>query len=102
MRIGTRWHESGTEETGSRMVGSDGNPDATHVPVMAARIVSLLAPALSAPGSIYVDGTLGLGGHAALILSACPSAQLVGIDRDPAALEVARQRLCLLYTSRCV
>lgn len=75
------------------MVGSDGNPDATHVPVMAARIVSLLAPALSAPGSIYVDGTLGLGGHAALILSACPSAQLVGIDRDPAALAVARQRL---------
>jgi len=66
---------------------------ATHVPVLAERIVEVLAPALAAPGSTYVDGTLGLGGHAALILDACPQARLVGIDRDPAALAVAGERL---------
>lgn len=65
----------------------------THVPVMAGRVLELLAPALSAPGSIYVDGTLGLAGHARMVLENCPNAHLVGIDRDPYALDIARQRL---------
>ncbi|HMS36817.1 MAG TPA: 16S rRNA (cytosine(1402)-N(4))-methyltransferase RsmH [Arachnia sp.] len=64
-----------------------------HDPVMRDRIVDLLSPALSAPGSVYVDGTLGLAGHARAILEACPEARLVGIDRDPDAHEVARERL---------
>ncbi len=63
-----------------------------HVPVMAARIVELLAPAL-ADGGTYVDCTLGLGGHARLVLAACPQARLVGIDRDADALAIARERL---------
>ena len=70
----------------------DGAQD-THVPVLAARIVELLAPALDQPGATYVDGTLGLGGHAGLLLDACPQASLIGIDRDPAALDVAGERL---------
>ncbi|MCA0296887.1 MAG: 16S rRNA (cytosine(1402)-N(4))-methyltransferase RsmH [Actinobacteria bacterium] len=74
------------------MVEADGGV-ATHVPVLAGRIVELLSPALNAPGATYVDGTLGLGGHAALVLDACPQARLVGIDRDPAALAVAGERL---------
>ncbi|MDQ7992055.1 MAG: 16S rRNA (cytosine(1402)-N(4))-methyltransferase RsmH [Propionicimonas sp.] len=65
----------------------------THVPVMRARIVELLAPALQHPGAVYVDCTLGLGGHAAAVLSTCPHSRLVGIDRDPAALAVARRNL---------
>ncbi len=64
-----------------------------HVPVMRARIVELLAPALQAPGAVYLDCTLGLAGHAAAVLDACPAARLVGIDRDPAALAVAGQNL---------
>ena len=72
---------------------SAGGP--VHLPVLRDRIVDLLAPALSEPGSIYLDCTLGLGGHAAAVLDACPQARLIGIDRDPAALELA----CLLYTS---
>ncbi len=65
----------------------------THHPVMLDRVVELLRPALAAPGAVYVDCTLGLAGHAAAILAAAPNARLVGIDRDPDALAVARQRL---------
>ncbi|MHA6512240.1 16S rRNA (cytosine(1402)-N(4))-methyltransferase RsmH [Tessaracoccus sp. Z1128] len=64
-----------------------------HDPVMRDRIVELLRPALQHPGAVYVDGTLGLAGHAIAVLEACPEARLVGIDRDPDAHAVARERL---------
>jgi 16S rRNA (cytosine1402-N4)-methyltransferase len=64
-----------------------------HIPVMATRVVELLAPALGHPGAVVVDGTLGMGGHAAALLDACPDVHLVGIDRDPEALLVAGERL---------
>lgn len=64
-----------------------------HDPVLIDRIVELLRPALNRPGAVYVDGTLGLGGHAAAILRACPQARLIGIDRDLDAHAVARERL---------
>ncbi|WP_087484375.1 16S rRNA (cytosine(1402)-N(4))-methyltransferase RsmH [Brachybacterium massiliense] len=64
-----------------------------HVPVLLDTSVELLAPALQEPGSIHVDATLGMGGHAAAVLQAAPHAHLVGIDRDPQALELARERL---------
>ncbi len=65
----------------------------THVPVLLERCLELLAPALTRPGAVHVDATLGLGGHAEAILAAHPELTLVGLDRDPQALEVARQRL---------
>ena len=64
-----------------------------HTPVLLDRVLALLAPALEAPGSILVDATLGLGGHSEAILSSCPGAHLVGLDRDPAALREAASRL---------
>ena len=64
-----------------------------HIPVLRDRIVELLAPALEAPGAVYVDGTLGMGGHAEAILERCPEARLVGIDRDHEALALATERL---------
>lgn len=64
-----------------------------HDPVLLDRIVELLTPALAAEGAVYVDCTLGLGGHAKAILEAAPGARLVGIDRDADALAIARQRL---------
>lgn len=64
-----------------------------HHPVMLRRTLDLLAPALAAPGATVVDCTLGMGGHSEALLSTFPSARLVGLDRDPAALELAGERL---------
>ena len=64
-----------------------------HVPVMLDRCVELLAPSLTRPGAIFVDGTLGMGGHTEAVLRACPQAVAVGIDRDPEALALATERL---------
>ncbi len=44
-------------------------------------------------GGIFVDGTLGGGGHAEEILKKLPSGRLIGIDRDGAAIEAASKRL---------
>ena len=64
-----------------------------HVPVLLDRTVDLLAPALDRPGSVVVDCTLGMGGHAEALLAAAPSARLVGLDRDPEALRRSGARL---------
>ena len=71
----------------SRVRAARAGIDPLHVPVMLDRIVELLAPALSRPGAVLVDGTLGLGGHAEALLKACPELRLVGVDRDTTALE---------------
>ncbi len=64
-----------------------------HVPVMAERVIALLAPALQAPGAVLVDATLGLGGHAEQALQTFPQLHLVGLDRDQRALALSQQRL---------
>src|SRR5258706_5538103 len=72
-------------------------PRDLHVPVLGPEIVELFRAQLGARTSgTLLDGTLGLGGHAQLLLSALPALQLVGIDQDPRALEAARERLALL------
>jgi 16S rRNA (cytosine1402-N4)-methyltransferase len=64
-----------------------------HDPVLLDRVVALLMPALDHEGAALVDATLGLGGHTEAVLSDCPLARVIGIDRDPAALELAGERL---------
>jgi 16S rRNA (cytosine1402-N4)-methyltransferase len=66
---------------------------AHHVPVLVDRVVALFGPALIRPGSVLVDATLGLGGHAEALLRSCPEAHVVGLDRDSEALSLARARL---------
>ncbi|HEY3505876.1 MAG TPA: 16S rRNA (cytosine(1402)-N(4))-methyltransferase RsmH [Actinocatenispora sp.] len=68
-------------------------PAGTHVPVFAARSLELLAPAITEPGAVLVDATLGLGGHAELFLDTFPDLRLVGLDRDTEALRRSRERL---------
>ncbi|MFA5515069.1 MAG: 16S rRNA (cytosine(1402)-N(4))-methyltransferase RsmH [Desulfuromonadales bacterium] len=58
-----------------------------HQSVMPGEVLSLLAPR---PGEIFLDGTVGGGGHARLILEATsPNGVLIGLDRDPQALAQA-------------
>jgi 16S rRNA (cytosine1402-N4)-methyltransferase len=64
-----------------------------HVPVLLARVLELLGPALSVPDAVVVDATLGMAGHAEALLIAHPNARLVGIDRDADALALAADRL---------
>jgi 16S rRNA (cytosine1402-N4)-methyltransferase len=73
----------------------DGNgpAGAVHVPVALPRVVELLRPALADRPAVLVDATLGLGGHAAALLAEHPQLTLVGLDRDPEALALARRRL---------
>ncbi len=62
--------------------------DFRHEPVLAREVVELLRPG---PGLLFLDGTLGGGGHTALFLEA--GAQVIGMDKDPRALAAATARL---------
>ncbi len=70
-------------------------PDAAarHVPVLLQRCLDLLGPALQGPDAVLVDSTLGMGGHTEGVLAAFPHVRVVGLDRDPQALELAGRRL---------
>jgi 16S rRNA (cytosine1402-N4)-methyltransferase len=70
-----------------------GSAEDRHVPVLRDRILELLSPALQRPGAVFLDGTLGMGGHTEAVLAACPAARAVGIDRDTEALALAGERL---------
>lgn len=62
-----------------------------HTPVLYQQVLTAL---VVESGGQYIDGTIGAGGHAAGILERSgPDGQLLGLDRDPDALEVAAQRL---------
>ena len=63
-------------------------PNVYHIPVLADCVVDLLKPA---PGKIFVDGTLGGGGHAELMLRR--GAQVIGFDQDSDAIEQVQGRL---------
>jgi 16S rRNA (cytosine1402-N4)-methyltransferase len=64
-----------------------------HTPVFLERTIELLAPAISHPGAVVVDATLGMGGHAEALLTRFPELTLVGLDRDTEALRLAGERL---------
>ena len=63
----------------------------THIPIMAPQIADLL---LTNPQGVYVDGTLGLGGHTKFFLSRLgPQARILGFDKDEEALQMAVERV---------
>lgn len=67
--------------------------DQIHTPVLLERSIELLAPAISRPGAVVVDTTLGMGGHSHEMLTRYPELTLVGLDRDTEALAIAEGRL---------
>jgi 16S rRNA (cytosine1402-N4)-methyltransferase len=76
--------------------GQGPNSHDGHRPVLLRETIELLA---AERGGLFVDCTVGLGGHSEAILQASSDAQVLGIDRDEEALELARERLAQ-YGSR--
>jgi len=63
----------------------------THKPVMLDEVLAWLKPR---PGGIYLDGTIGAGGHSRAILEAGgPDSRIIGLDRDAVAVALAREKL---------
>ena len=60
---------------------------------MLQRCLELLRPGVTGNNPVVVDATLGLGGHTEALLSAHPNLTVIGLDRDPVALEMASERL---------
>ncbi|MCE2511574.1 MAG: 16S rRNA (cytosine(1402)-N(4))-methyltransferase RsmH [Acidimicrobiia bacterium] len=65
-------------------------PSAYHLPVMCREVVEVLA---EVPDGVVLDATVGGGGHAEALLERAPHLRLVGLDRDPDALQAATERL---------
>jgi 16S rRNA (cytosine1402-N4)-methyltransferase len=73
-------------------------PEALHAPVLLDEILRWLTPV--PPGAWIVDGTVGLGGHAAALMSHATESRLLGLDRDAETLAHARRRLAP-FGGRC-
>ena len=72
------------------MAASLGGIGAPHRPVLLEETMRFLEPTR---GGLFIDCTLGLGGHSEAILNSSVDARVLGIDRDPSALDFARTRL---------
>ncbi|GAA4817822.1 16S rRNA (cytosine(1402)-N(4))-methyltransferase RsmH [Tomitella cavernea] len=66
-----------------------------HVPVLLHRAADLLGPAIEAAGerAVFVDCTLGMGGHSEYFLKHFPGLRVIGLDRDTQAIDTASRRL---------
>src|SRR5690242_12002627 len=70
---------------------AEGRGSRPHVPVLYQEVLAGLQPV---PGAKYIDATVGAGGHAmGLLAASAPDGQLLGLDRDPAALAAAQKTL---------
>jgi 16S rRNA (cytosine1402-N4)-methyltransferase len=61
-----------------------------HVSVMPSEMTQALEPR---KGAVFVDATLGMGGHTLALLEECPDIRVIGFDRDEQALSTAKERL---------
>lgn len=64
-----------------------------HIPVLMEQVASVFAPLRSCSNAVFIDCTLGLGGHSKMILELCPDLTLIGIDQDASAMALARENL---------
>jgi 16S rRNA (cytosine1402-N4)-methyltransferase len=92
------WAAMASPQTREGVAVAGSPDDFGHVPVLLQRCVELLTPALTrrhpdGSEAVLVDATLGAGGHAERFLTELPGLRLIGLDRDPSALDIARARL---------
>ncbi len=66
------------------------SPHNLHQPVMLSETLEALQ---ASAGGLFIDTTLGMGGHSEGILQAAPSNRVIGLDRDAEAIAIAQQRL---------
>jgi len=72
--------------------------DVSHIPVLCDKVVNFLEPH---PEGVYIDGTVGLGGHSvALLKASAPNGKIIGSDLDTDALTVTKDRL-QVFGERC-
>src|SRR5689334_2673361 len=64
--------------------------NAMHIPVMVEEVVEWLGVR---PEGVYLDATTGAGGHSRAILDRLTSGRLIAVDKDPMALEIAKENL---------
>jgi len=83
-------HPDGVPAEGLRMSRRGESRPFSHLPVMRQEVIRLLDPV---PDGVVLDATVGGGGHAAALLEARSSLQVVGLDQDPVALAAARETL---------
>ncbi len=74
------------------MATNAGEKGELHEPVLLKEVIEWLR---AGGGGTFVDCTVGLGGHARAILAASPETSVIGLDRDPQALALARERLSI-------
>jgi 16S rRNA (cytosine1402-N4)-methyltransferase len=81
---------AGMDDDSSATPGGPASDATGHRPVLLHPLIQSLQPR---PGQTYIDGTLGAGGYVAAVLERVrPGGRVLGIDRDPAAVEAARRR----------
>ena len=84
---------------GSGQNAAQAAPETLHASVMVDEVLRWLTPV--PPGTWIVDGTVGLGGHAAALMSRATESRLLGLDRDAETLAHAARRLAP-FEGRCV
>jgi 16S rRNA (cytosine1402-N4)-methyltransferase len=68
----------------------DAEIESVHRPVMLREVLEILRPDR---GRLFIDATLGIGGHSEAMLSSSTAVEVLGIDQDPQAIELASERL---------
>jgi len=66
------------------------SPSSSHIPVLLQEVVEWLA---IRPDGVYVDATVGAGGHSRAILESLTTGRLIALDKDPAAIKIAQENL---------
>lgn len=79
-----------TKDQNRYLKKSDETLSQIHTSVLLAEVIELLAPQ---NGGIFVDATLGIGGHSEAILQNYPNTEVIGIDQDLEAISLAKKRL---------